>query len=220
MPITRTELDSLKQAGYEFKHTWQVVDLFEKKIAKFFGAPYAVATDCCSHAIELSLLLLDHPKTCVSVPLHTYMSVPMTLEKIRQPWQFVNMPWQDQYRLDPLPIVDSARVWQQDSYAANTLTCLSFQFKKHIPIGRGGMILTDDVEHYNRLQRMVRDGRDRTLLWAEDEISEIGYHYYMTPEDAARGVLLFDELHSAPVDKSWGWEDYKPLTEFLVFKNR
>jgi len=220
MPVTRTELDILKQAGYEFEQTWQVVDLFERKVAEFFGAPYAVAIDCCTHALELSILVLDQPGVLVNVPLHTYMSVPMIMEKIRQPWQFVNLPWQDQYTLDPLPIVDAARVWQANSYAAGTLTCLSFQFKKHIPINRGGMILTDNIDYYNRLQRMVRDGRDRALLWIEDDISEIGYHYYMIPEDAARGILLFDELHTVPTDKTWSWQDYKPLTEFSVFKNR
>jgi len=218
MPITRNELDLLKKAGYKFDHTWQVVDLFEKKVAEFFGAPYGVATDCCSHALELSVLILEQPKTTINVPLHTYMSVPMTMEKIRQPWRFIEFPWQDEYRLDPLPIVDAARVWQRNAYSQGTLTCLSFQFKKHIPIGRGGMILTDNIEYYNRLQRMVRDGRDRAMLWVDDDISEIGYHYYMTPEDAARGILLFDELYCTPTDKTWSWEDYKPLTEFTVFK--
>jgi dTDP-4-amino-4,6-dideoxygalactose transaminase len=215
----RTELDQLQAQGYKFDHTWQVVDLFEKKVAEFFGAPYAIATDCCTHALELSLRLLDQPTTAVQVPLHTYMSVPMMLEKIRQPWQFVNKPWQNQYYLDPLPVVDSARVWKQNSYVSDTLMCLSFQFKKHIPIGRGGMILTDNSTHYNQLQKLVRDGRDRTLLWTEDDVECVGYHYYMTPEDAARGILLFDQLHAADSARTWGWQDYKPLTEFSVFKN-
>jgi dTDP-4-amino-4,6-dideoxygalactose transaminase len=216
----RTELDQLRAQGYSFDHTWQVVDTFEKKIAEFFGAPYAIATDCCTHAIELSILLLNKPAVPVNVPLHTYMSIPMMLEKIRQPWQFVDLSWQDQYYLDPLPVVDSARVWRQNSYVSDTLMCLSFQFKKHIPIGRGGMILTDNVEHYNQLQKSVRDGRDRTLLWSEDDVDCIGYHYYMTPEDAARGILLFDQLHDQDPGKIWGWQDYKSLTDFLVFKNR
>lgn len=215
----RTELDQLLDQGYSFEHTWQVVDLFENKIAEFFGAPYAIATDCCTHALELSLRLLDQPVASVQVPLHTYMSVPMMLEKIRQPWQFVDLQWQDQYQLDPLPVIDSARVWKQNSYVPDTLMCLSFQFKKHIPIGRGGMILTDNLAHYNQLQKLVRDGRDRTLLWSEDDIDCIGYHYYMTPEDAARGILLFDQLHNVDPGRSWGWQDYKPLTEFSVFKN-
>ena len=215
----RTELDQLQAQGYKFDQTWQVVDLFEKKVAEFFGAPYAVATDCCTHALELSIRLLDQPTASVQVPLHTYMSVPMMLEKIRQPWQFVNKPWQDQYYLDPLPVIDSARTWKQNSYISDTLMCLSFQFKKHIPIGRGGMILTDNPTHYNQLQKLVRDGRDRTLLWTEDNVDCIGYHYYMTPEDAARGILLFDQLHAVDPGRVWGWQDYKPLTEFSVFKN-
>ena len=65
----RTELDQLQARGYKFDHTWQVVDLFEKKIADFFGAPYAIATDCCTHALELSIRLLDQPTTSVQVPL-------------------------------------------------------------------------------------------------------------------------------------------------------
>ena len=217
--LVRNELDLLKDQGYKFDQTWQVVDLFERKIAEFFGAPYAIATDCCTHAMELSVLLLNQPHLKLRVPLHTYMSVPMMLDKIRQRWEFTESHWQDQYVLDPLPVIDAARVWKRNSYVPNTLMCLSFQFKKHIPIGRGGMILTDNAEHYNQLQKMVRDGRDRTLLWTEDNVECMGYHYYMTPEDAARGILLFDQLHATPQDRVWGWQDYRPLTDFTVFKN-
>lgn len=220
MSVTRTELDLLQQAGYTFDYAWQVVDLFEKKIAEFFGAPYAVATDSCTHAIELCCQLYGHKKQTLKVPLHTYMSVPMALDKIGQAWRFVELDWQEQYRLDPLPVVDGARLWRAGSYEPGTLLTLSFQFKKHIAIGRGGMILTDNYEHYTRLQRMVRDGRDRKLLWHNDDIAEIGYHYYMTPEDAARGILLFDELSTTVPDKTWTWQDYKPLTDFLVFRHR
>jgi dTDP-4-amino-4,6-dideoxygalactose transaminase len=220
MSINRFELDQLRQHGYEFEHNWQIVDLFEKKIAEFFGAPYAVATDCCTHAMELSLLALDQLDQQIAIPDHTYMSVAMMAEKIRQNYKFVNLKWQNQYALDPLPVIDAARVWQQNSYLPGTLTCLSFQFKKHIPIGRGGMILTDDIDLYKKLQCMVRDGRNRELLWINDDIKLIGYHYYMTPEDAARGILLFDQLHDVPQEKIWSWQDYKPLTEFTVFGNR
>ena len=34
---------------------FETVQEFEKQIAKFYGAPYAVATDCCTHAVELCL---------------------------------------------------------------------------------------------------------------------------------------------------------------------
>lgn len=217
--MQRPEFQHLTDAGYTFQQPWQVVDQFEKKIAEFFGAPYAVATDCCTHALELSFRLRNQSSIIVQVPVHTYMSVPMMLEKLNQPWQFINQPWEKLYQFDSHKIVDAATVWEKDSYIAGTLMCISFQFKKHIPIGRGGIILTDDYECYTRLQKMCRDGRDRTLLQTEDDITEIGYHYYMTPEDAARGILLFDQLYNQPA-QAWSWKNYKQLTDYAVFKDR
>lgn len=216
IPLTK-ELELLVTAGYKFDHPWQVVDQFEKKIANFFGALYAVAIDSCTHALELSVRLLDLPQIVINIPTYTYMSVPMALEKIRQPWKFCNNPWKKFYTLDPLPIIDAAFLWEKNSYISNTLTCISFQFKKHIPIGRGGMILTDNLEYYNKLQKLCRDGRNRELLQEDDDVEEIGYHYYMTPEDAARGILLFDQLHARPT-RVRVWGDYKNLTEYAVFK--
>ncbi len=215
----RQELNCLLQHGYEFDHPWQVIDIFEKKVAAFFGAPYAIAVDSCTHALELSVLLLNQPNMVIDVPVHTYMSVPMMLTKIRQPWRFVEKHWVDSfYALDSLPVVDAAFLWKSDSYQSGTLTSISFQHKKHIPIGRGGMILTDNYEHYFCLQKMCRDGRDRSLLQTQDDITDMGYHYYMTPEDGARGILLFDKLYDMqPVIKSW--TNYKKLTEFKVFSN-
>ena len=35
--------------------SFDAVTKFEDKIGSYFAAPYAVATDCCTHAIELCL---------------------------------------------------------------------------------------------------------------------------------------------------------------------
>ena len=35
------------------------IEQLEHKIAEYFGAPYAVAVDCCTHGIELCLRLHD-----------------------------------------------------------------------------------------------------------------------------------------------------------------
>lgn len=217
--IHRPELDQIKSQGYKFDSTWQVVDTFEKKVAKFFGAPYGVAMDSCTHALELCVRICGKPQQLINVPVYTYMSVPMMLEKLGQPWQFDSIKWDPYYYLDPLPIIDAAYHWQQNTYVAGTLMVISFQYKKHLPIGRGGIVLTDNKNHYDRLQKLCRDGRDRTLAWSNDDITEIGYHYHMTPEDSARGILLFDQLHDKPVDLK-NWTDYKPLTEFSVFKHK
>lgn len=216
--IYRSELDIIKQQGYEFEQTWQVVDMFEKKVAEFFGAPYGIAVDSCTHALELSLMIVNQPQVTVTVPVYTYMSVPMMLQHMGQSWQFRDVKWEHFYQLDPLPVIDAAWLWQRNSYRPGTFTCVSFQHKKHLPIGRGGIILTDNLDHYNRLQKLCRDGRDRTRIWANDDITEIGYHYYMTPDDAARGILLFDYLHDKVMEHK-NWTDYKALTDYTVFGN-
>jgi hypothetical protein len=218
--IMRPELDILKAQGYEFSETWQVIDIFERKMAEFFGSTYAIATDSCTHALELCFRLLAQQNITVKVPLHTYMSVPMMLDKIGQKWKFDLNKWAGAYRFDDLPIIDAATLYQNKTYIPETLMCISFQFKKTLPIGRGGMILTDSIEFYKKLQRWCRDGRDRTKLHVDDDVYEVGYHYHMVPEDAARGILLADELFKRQIIfKGCNWNDYRPLDSFTLYKN-
>jgi dTDP-4-amino-4,6-dideoxygalactose transaminase len=198
--------------------SWRSVDLFEKKIADFFGSPYGIATDCVTHALELSLRLTNCPKEIVTIPKHTYMSVPMMLEKIQQPWKFIDLKWSHYYYLHPFDIIDAATLWRHNSYIPGTLMCISFQHKKHLPIGRGGIILTDNLDHYDRLQRLVRDGRNRILDQTQDDVTEIGYHYYMTPEDAVRGISMFDSVKNIS-PKVFSDQNYFDLTRLSVFKH-
>ena len=188
---------------------------FEKLIAKHFGSPYAVATDCCTHAIELCLRYKQvKAATC---PTHTYISVPFTLEKLGIRWQFENKPWKDYYFLGNTNIIDAAVLWQKNSYVPESLMCLSFQYKKHLNLGRGGMILVDNEEDYIELKKMSYDGRVDDIPWAEQNIASIGYHYYMTPEIAELGISKFSTVKDlAP--KKWSWQDYPNLTNMEVFK--
>lgn len=221
MPTTfflhRPDIEMLEDHGLDFKQTWEVVDYFEKQVAEFFGAPYAVAVDCCTHGLELSLVLNDINQD-LKVPAHTYMSVPMMLDKLRIKYNLVDLQWQEYYHLTDT-IIDAATLWKKDSYIPGSLTSISFQFKKHLPIGRGGMILLDNKEKYDRLQRMVRDGRNPKVTQFEDDVEELGYHYYMTPEDAARGINLFLNLCTKP-SKTWSWADYRDLREMTYFKGK
>lgn len=222
--LQRNDIDTLAQHGLKFNETWEVVDHFEKLVAEFFGAPYAVATDCCTHAVELSVKMFDMVE-CVEIPRWTYMSIPMMFDKIKIPYTLTSTEWQDYYQIKPLPVYDAAVAWQQNSYIPGTLMCLSFQFKKHLPIGRGGMILLDNKAQYERLQRLVRDGRNRKLLAYNDDIMEYGYHYYMTPEDAARGINLFYQVKDSPrlpgtISSPQGYKDYKDLLEMPYFQRK
>ena len=66
------------QNGLGMKNEWHVVTEFEKKIAEFFGAPYAVATDCCTNALELCLRLEKQKQgkevRSIKVQHNTYIS--------------------------------------------------------------------------------------------------------------------------------------------------
>ena len=95
--------------------------------------------------------------------------------------------------------------------------CLSFQFKKHLSLGRGGMILTDNKEAAINLKKMSYDGRTPDMPWREQDITSMGYHYYMTPETARKGIEKLPEaINSKP--REWTVYDWPDLRKMGVFK--
>ena len=55
--------------------SFKKVQEFENAIAKFFGAPYAVAVDCCTHGLELCLRYTKEKKnqsTTKNLYLYTF----------------------------------------------------------------------------------------------------------------------------------------------------
>lgn len=196
--------------------SFKQVTLFEDKIAEFYGAPYAVAVDCCTHGLELCLRY--NKEKHFLVPKHTYLSVPMLAEKLNIKRTFIDDEWENYYYITD-NIIDAAVYWKEDSYIHGTFMVLSFQFQKHLSLGRGGMILTDKKEAAHALRCMSYDGRDNTTgPWGKQNIETVGYHYYMTPETAQSGISKFhDALCTEP--KKWSYKDYPNLTTFKVFKN-
>ena len=193
------------------------VKRFEEVIAEYYNAKYAVAVDCCTHAIELCLRYTN--ARTVTCPTRTYVSVPMTFEKLSLDWSWDQNAWQDYYYIGGSNIIDAAVYWEPQGYIHGTLMCLSFQYKKHLNLGRGGMILTDDQLAYQLLQKMKYDGRDPDTPWMSQNINMIGYHYYMTPETA---ILGLEKLPTAiaSVPKKWGFDDYPFLPNMDVFNER
>lgn len=189
---------------------------FENIIKQFYNSPYAVATDCCTHAIELCLRLTK--PSVVACPNHTYLSVPMTFEKLNIEWNFNEIKWDDYYHINNTNIIDAAVYWKKNGYIKGSLMCLSFQYKKHLNIGRGGMILLDDEERYLQLLKMRYDGRTDDKPWSEQNIDMIGYHYYMTPENAEIGVNRFNEVSKID-SKKWSYKDYPDLKKMKIFND-
>jgi len=191
------------------------IEEFKKLIATFYGAPYAVAVDCCTHAIELCLRLTKPSN--VTCPTQTYLSIPMTFKKLDIEWEFVDRNWNDFYFIGNTNIVDAAVYWSRNGYIPNTLMCLSFQHKKHLSLGRGGMILLDNLSHYHELKKMRYDGRLDDIPWKDQDVDTIGYHYYMTPETAEKGIHRFCKAEVTE-PKLWTHEDYPDISKMKVFK--
>lgn len=194
--------------------SFEIVEKFESEIAKFFGAKYAVAVDSCTHGVELCLRYTQAKH--IKVPKRTYLSIPLLAEKIGLTREWVDIDWVNYYYLTE-NVIDAAVLWKKDSYIPGTYMCISFQYQKHLSLGRGGIILTDNEIAYHELKKMSYDGRIPNVPWREQNISTIGYHYYMTPETAKLGLnKLESAINTEP--RQWVVTDWPDLTEMNIFK--
>jgi dTDP-4-amino-4,6-dideoxygalactose transaminase len=176
---------------------------FETSLAQFTGAPRAVMTDCCTHAIELCLRY-DRIRNCTFTP-YTYLSIPMLMHKLGINYEYYpdSLPhrqqWTGEYKFELTRIWDSARRLEANMYRAGQMQCVSFGHDKPLAIGRGGAILLDDESAYQALLRMRYDGRDLTISpWVEQREFQVGYHYRPTIEEAERGLQLLSQYQSQP----------------------
>tara|TARA_B100000029_G_C17242536_1_gene839619 strand:+ start:174 stop:773 length:600 start_codon:yes stop_codon:yes gene_type:complete len=195
--------------------SFDAVTEFENKIAEYFSSKYAIATDCCTHAIELCLRYTEVPY--LEVPTRTYISIPFLAKKLGIELRWRDEEWDDYYHLGGTNIIDAAVLWRKNSYIDKTFMCLSFQFQKHLNLGRGGMILTDDKEAAIKLKKMSYDGRNPNAPWREQNIQTIGYHYYMTPETAMIGLKKLPEA-IATTPRKWIVTDWPDLRKMEIFQ--
>jgi len=187
---------------------------FENKIAEFFNAPYAIAVDSCTHGVELCLRYTNADS--ISVPKNTYISIPFLSHKLNIELEWRNEDWEDYYYLTD-NVIDAAVLWKKNSYVPKTFMGLSFQYQKHLSLGRGGIILTDNYEAALQLKKMSYDGRLPSIPWREQNIDTIGYHYYMTPETANLGLeKLENAINTEP--RKWITNDWPDLTQMDIFK--
>jgi dTDP-4-amino-4,6-dideoxygalactose transaminase len=197
---------------------FEKVQEFENQISKFFGSIYAVAVDSCTHGIELCLRYTNTKK--INVPKRTYLSVPFLAEKLGLEREWRDEVWENYYTLneDDKKIIDAAVLWKRNSYIPNTFMCISFQYQKHLSLGRGGVILLDNELDYIILKKMSYDGRIPNEPWRSQDIDIIGYHYYMTPETAELGLMKLPEAIST-IPRKWNVFDWPDLTNMKIFKN-
>lgn len=194
-------------------NAYGVIEEFERRVADFAGAPYAVAVESCTAALFLSCRYLG--VGAVTIPAKTYVSVPQAIIHAGGSVAFEDLAWQGVYQLKPYPIWDGAKRFRRGMYAGG-FHCLSFHIKKLLPIGRGGMILTDDAEAVKWFKRARYDGRDGKP-YPQERVTMHGWNCYLTPEQAARGLMLLDTFTDG-VDDADQLEDYTDLRLMPVFQ--
>ena len=181
------------------RNPFEIVEWFEESVAEYAGAPYGIATDSCTDAIFLACKYLDVKDEKITIPKHTYVSVPQSILQAGAKLEFEDLDWQGIYQLKPTPIYDSAKRLTSNMYIPGSYMCLSFHHKKHLKIGKGGMILTDDIKAVDKIKKLRYEGRSIGIPYHTDQIENFGYNMYMTPEQAARGLtLLIDHPKNCP----------------------
>ena len=193
---------------------FNTVQIFEKKIADFFGAPHAVAFDSCTHGIEACLYLTKAKK--IIVPKRTYISIPFLAKKMNISLEWKEENWQDYYYLTE-NIIDAAVLWRPNSFINGTFMSLSFQYQKHLSLGRGGLVLCSNITEFEALKKLSYDGRLPNVPWRQQNVDSFGLHYYMTPETAQMGINKLDQAISS-TPKKWTVTDWPDLTKMTVFK--
>lgn len=197
-------------------NAFDTVRAFESSIAEYAGSKYAVAVDSCTNAIFLCCLYCEVRGKEVTIPSRTYPSVPCCIIHAGGTVRFEDRKWSGTYRLEPFPIVDGAKRFTKGMYEKGTLHCLSFHARKHLNIGRGGIILTDDADAVRWLKQSRFDGRKECKL-EDDDFTMLGWNFYMTPEQAARGLWLMMMMEDTNEDLK-EVPDYPDLSQYRIYK--
>ena len=197
---------------------YRVVREFEQQIAEYAGSRFAVSVESGTAAILLSCMYRHVGLT--TIPARTYPSVPCSIILAGGSVAFHHEEWSGIYELRPYGIWDGALRFKRGMYHGG-LHCLSFHVKKHLRLERGGMILTDDPEA-NRWLRLARfDGRRECPLTEQPTYEVIGLNAYLTPQQAAYGLQVFNVIKNREIeDLPASEQDYPDLSQSPIYTTR
>ena len=228
----------------------QITADFEAALCKYTGAPYAVALDNESNAIFLALYYELYVaktkynsdeywdnKLFIKIPSNTYPSVACEILHVGATISFKSIPFSTPtlsgtksryltgpYQLTPTKVWDSALRFTYNMYEPETHMCLSFTGPfKHLKLGKGGAILTDDEKAYKWFKKARFSGRDEISYHIDDfdKNPVIGWNFYMMPEIAARGLLLITQFYDSlgePLHNEDLTLPYPDLSKFKIYK--
>ena len=179
-----------------------VTKLFESEICKYTGAPYCVAVDNASNALFLALMYDNIKGKEIKVPCYTYPSVPCEIihaggiVKFWQPPLSIPGYLKGAYQLIGSKVWDSALRFTADMYIPETFMCCSFTGGyKHLNLGKGGCILTDNEDAYKWFKIARFSGREECSYHVQKEF-HLGWNFYMNPMIATLGLLNMTKFYN------------------------
>lgn len=209
----------------DIRAPYKITEEFEKALCDYTGAPYAVAVDNCSNAIFLALKYSGIDGKLIVIPSHTYPSIPNEIIHAGGKVEFREGDIAfGAYFLNPTRVMDSALHFTADMYRLNTFMCLSFTGPyKHLKLGKGGAILTDNKKAYEWFKKARFSGRSECSYHVDnfDNNPVIGWNFYMMPEIAARGLLLIQQFYNPDGSKKSNSDielPYPDLSKFNLWK--
>ena len=202
----------------------QITVDFEDSLCDYTGSKYAVAVDNCSNALFLALTYDNIKGKEITIPSRTYPSVPC--EIIHAGGKVKFQPIESKTIKGAYPLVgsnvwDSALRFTSNMYIPRSLMCLSFTGPyKHLKLGKGGAILTDNLRACLWLKRARFSGR-RECSYHDDNFDMLGWNFYIMPEIAARGLLLMNQFYNldgTPKENEDLEIPYPDLSKYEVYK--
>jgi len=214
----------VRKPGTLASSVYDVTRSFEERLAEYTGAPYAVTIDNQSNALFLALYYEKITGKTIKIPSRTYPSVPCEIIHAGGKVEFepvYGTTLKGAYQLSPTNVWDSALRFTNDMYIPGTHMCVSFTGPyKHLKLGKGGAILTDDFEAYKWFKRARYSGRNE-MSYHDDNFDMLGWNFYMMPEIASRGLLLMNQFYNMDGTPKHN-EDlelpYPDLSNFNIYK--
>jgi len=195
----------------------KITEDFELLVSKYTNASYCVAIDNCSNALFLALSYENIKDKKISIPSRTYPSVPCEIIHADGKVEFYQVEGKikGEYQLLGTKVFDSALRFTSNMYRKGFTQCLSFSGPhKHLKLGKGGMILTDDIEAYKWYKKARFSGRSE-CSYHDDNFTMTGWNFYMLPEIAAKGIGLMAGIKDHNEDLELLYPD---LSNFKVYK--
>ena len=121
---------------HNIDNNFEIVQMFERKLASYLSFNECICTASCTDALMISLEAkrilkqIDKQSSCLLVPKHTYLSVPMALARNGWKFKFIDNCWHGAYSIGCL-VIDAATDFREGlghewSDVEDCTVCISF----------------------------------------------------------------------------------------------